>query len=108
MIYLLKPLVFICLAFLDLFHYSIDICCSPLITRYSGLIDLKKFLISRSQLDGGGRGDPEDCVRGRRLKTFLADYKTWGYMACVGLVVIGAIVIIILAAMGVISTSRES
>jgi hypothetical protein len=42
------------------------------------------------------------------MKHFLEDYKTWGYMTCVGLVVVGAIVIIILAASGVISTSRES
>ena len=68
--------------------------------------DNKRFL--RSQVDGRGGGDPEDCRRGRRMKHFLEDYKTWGYMTCVGLVVVGAIVIIILAASGVISTSRES
>ena len=40
-----------------------------------------------------------------RRKKFCKDYKTWAYLLCVAAVVIGAIVLIILAGMGIIEHS---
>jgi hypothetical protein len=39
-----------------------------------------------------------------RRKKFFQDYKTWAYLVCIAAVVIGAIVLFILLAMGVIAT----
>lgn len=41
-----------------------------------------------------------------KRRKFLRDYKTWLYLGCVGIVVVGAIVIVILAATGVITGSN--
>ena len=73
-------------------------------------------------LDGDGNGDinngeqaldPEAAkklqamVREYRIKRCLRDYQTWGYLTCVALVVISAIVLIILAASGVLSADTD-
>ncbi len=42
-----------------------------------------------------------------RRKKCLKDYKTWGYLVCVAVIVIGAIVLIVLAGAGVISTDSS-
>ena len=42
-----------------------------------------------------------------RRKKFCKDYKTWGYLLCVASVVIGAIVLIVLAGMGLINTTAR-
>ena len=44
----------------------------------------------------------QDMVRQYKIKRCLSDYQTWGYLICVAFVVIFAIVLIILAASGVI------
>ena len=40
-----------------------------------------------------------------RRKKFCKDYKTWAYLFCVAAIVIGAIILIILAGMGIIEHS---
>ena len=40
-----------------------------------------------------------------RRKKFCKDYKTWAYLFCVAAVVIGAIVLIVLAGMGLINAT---
>ena len=43
-----------------------------------------------------------------RRKRCLRDYKSWGYLACVGFVIIGTIVLIVLLATGIISLDTEN
>ena len=43
-----------------------------------------------------------------RRKRCLRDYKNWGYLACVALVLIGTIVLIVLLATGIISLEAET
>ncbi len=38
----------------------------------------------------------------------LKDYKTWGYLACVGVVVVAAIILIVLAASGFLNLDPDS
>ena len=47
--------------------------------------------------------DPErtqSILNERRRQRCLKDYKTWAYLICVGIIVIGGIVLIILAGLG--------
>ena len=47
--------------------------------------------------------DPErmqSILNERRRQRCLKDYRTWAYLICVGIIVIGALVLIILAALG--------
>lgn len=47
--------------------------------------------------------DPERMkaiLNEKKREQFMRDYKTWGYLACVALIVIAAIILIILAATG--------
>ena len=50
----------------------------------------------------------QNMVQPKRIKKCLNDYKSWGYMACVGIVIVTAIVLIILAASGLLNTDGNS
>jgi hypothetical protein len=67
----------------------------------------KRYLSLRSQQETPNPDRVQRWLREYRLKRCLGDYKTWGYMVCIGVVVVGGIVLIILAAMGVISTNSD-
>ena len=50
----------------------------------------------------------QNMVHQYRIKRCLSDYKSWGYMACVGIVIVTAIILIILAASGHLNTDGSS
>ncbi len=58
-----------------------------------------------SEVEVGSRGEDASASKCSRI---LRSYKTWGSLACVGLVLVISIVLIILAASGVLSTDSES
>ena len=42
-----------------------------------------------------------------RIRRFVADVRTWGCLACMAVIVVAAIILIILAATGVLSANRD-
>lgn len=49
-----------------------------------------------------------ELSNGTRSRKCRANCKAWGYLVCIGVVVVGALILIILTAMGVIKTSTDS
>ena len=59
--------------------------------------------------EAGDGTDSETRKRFRyRIKRCLSDYKSWGYMACMGIVIVTAIILVILAASGLLNTDGTS
>ena len=79
----------------------------------------KRLFGGNSSVDGGGINsldtnnerleiDPErlqSLLNERRRQRCMRDYKTWAYLSCVALIVIGAIVLIILVGSGYLNNS---